>query len=584
MQISRREFLRILGMAGVAGMLPAGIQGCNSAADMYSFPGFGDIRLLHITDTHAQLMPVYYREPSLNLGFGEAFGRPPHLVGQAFLEYYKISAGSPFAYAYTSLDYVDAAQRFGKLGGFAHLKTLVDKMRGEFGREKTLLFDTGDTWQGSGTALWTKGTDMVDVCNLLGVDVMTGHWEFTHGAEVVRSNLERFKGDFVAQNVKVKEEALFDGVEAFDEMTGHAFRPYVMKELGGHRIAVIGQAFPYTPIANPQRFIPDWTFGINSMELQELVDKIRRDERPDAVILISHNGMDVDVKLAGEVNGMDVIFGGHTHDAVPRPFEVRNASGRTLVTNAGSNGKFLGVMDLELGNGTVRDYRYRLLPVFSNELGEDRNMKAMIDDIRKPYLDKLHQPLATTDSLLYRRGNFDGPFDKVICDALIARNDAQIALSPGFRWGTTLLPGQTVTMEHVLDQTCMTYPETYVRDMTGAQIGAILEDVADNLFNADPYYQQGGDMVRVGGMQYTINPSAVFGKRIENMRLSDGKPIDASAKYRVAGWATVGAQSPGEPVWESVAEYLKDVKTVEVNRSGSPVVKHAESNPGADFS
>jgi len=584
MQLSRRDFLRMLGIAGAAGLVPGLANSAPRTSDMYQMQGFGDVRLMHITDTHAQLMPIYYREPNLNLGLGEAFGRPPHLVTGSLLKYYGISPNTPLAHAYTPLNYVEAAQKYGKLGGFAHLKTLVEKARGEFGASKTLLFDTGDTWQGSGTAFWSRGTDMVDVCNLLGVDVMTGHWEFTYLEEEVRKNLAAFKGDFVAQNVKVKEDALFNGAKAFDENSGHAFRPYVMKELGKHRIAVIGQAFPYTPIANPSRFIPNWTFGINAIDLQELVRTIRAKEKPDAVVLISHNGMDVDIKLASEVTGIDVIFGGHTHDAVPQPFVVRNASGRTLVTNAGTNGKFLAVMDLKLGNGGVQEFRYKLLPVFANELKAHSGMQTLIDQIRAPHLDKLQKPLATAGTLLYRRGNFDGPFDQVICDALRKRNDAQIALSPGFRWGTSVLPGQTITMEHLLDQTCMTYPETYAREMSGMDIKNILEDVADNLFNPDPYYQQGGDMVRVGGMSYRIDPVAGFGKRIDEMRLDNGEVVEASKKYRVAGWATVGAKSPGEPVWDTVAAHLQDVKTVEIKKLNVPMLKNIGHNPGLDFS
>ena len=583
MSLSRREFLRLLGMAGAAGMIPGIASSKTLNTDIYQIQRFGDVRLLHITDTHAQLLPIYYREPSFNLGIGEALGRPPHLVTGSLLKYYGISSGSPLAHAFTPVNYVDAAQKYGKVGGFAYLKTLVDKVRGEFGSAKTLLFDSGDTWQGSGTAFWSKGADMVEVCNLLGVDVMTGHWEFTYLENEVRKNIAAFKGDFVAQNVKVKEDAVFNGAVAYDEKTGHAFRPYVIKELGKHRIAVVGQAFPYTPIANPGRFIPDWTFGINASDLQELVNMIRSKDKPDAVVLISHNGMDVDIKLAREVTGIDVIFGGHTHDAVPRPFEVRNSKGRTLVTNGGTNGKFLGVMDLKLANGGVKEYRYRLLPVFANELSADPSMQALIDRIRAPHLDKLQKSLATAGSLLYRRGNFDGPYDQVICDALRKRNDATIALSPGFRWGTTVLPGQTITMEHVLDQTCMTYPETYARDMSGMEIKNILEDVGDNLFNPDPYYQQGGDMVRVGGMSYRIDPSAPIGQRIDEMRLENGEPLDASKKYRVAGWATVGAQSNGEPIWDTVASYLQDVKTVEIRKLNVPVLKNAGNNPGLDF-
>ncbi len=583
MQLSRRDFLRILGLAGAAGLIPGLASSRTPGTDIYDMQEFGDIRLLHITDTHAQLMPVYYREPSMNLGLGSSLGRPPHLVTGSLLKYYGISPDSPLVHAYTPVNYVGAAERFGKVGGFAHLKTLVERMRGEFGSEKTLLFDGGDTWQGSGTAYWNRGMDMVEACNLLGVDVMTGHWEFTYLQDEVRKNIAAFKGDFVAQNVKVREDALFGGAQAFDEASGHTFRPYVMKTLGKHRIAVIGQAFPYTPIANPSRFIPDWTFGINAIDLQQLVDTVHSKEKPDAVVLLSHNGMDVDIKLAQDVTGIDVIFGGHTHDGVPQPFEVKNAKGRTLVTNAGSNGKFLGVMDLKLGGGGKKEYRYRLLPVFANELPANKEMQSLIDRIRAPHLATLQKPLATAGGLLYRRGNFDGPFDQVICDALRKRNEAQIALSPGFRWGTTVLPGQTITMEHVLDQTCMTYPETYARDMTGQDIRNILEDVADNLFNPDPYYQQGGDMVRVGGMTYRIDPTANMGSRIDEMRLENGERIEASKKYRVAGWATVGAKSPGEPVWETVAAHLQELKSVEIHKLNTPVLRNIGNNPGLDL-
>ncbi len=584
MELTRREFLRILGFAGAAGLVPGIASAGLRSGGLYDVARFGDVRLMHLTDTHAQLLPVYYREPSVNIGLGDAAGRPPHLVTRAFMNYFGIAPDSKLAYAFTPVNFSAAAERYGKLGGYAHIKTLVDRLRGDFGREKTLLLDSGDTWQGSGTAFWTRGADMVEVSNVLGVDVMTGHWEFTYLAEEVLKNLQAFRGDFVAQNVKVKEEALFGGARAFDEQTGHAFKPYVIKTLGRHRVAVVGQAFPYTPIANPSRFIPDWTFGINAVDLQQLVDTVRAKEKADAVVLVSHNGMDVDVKLAGQVSGIDVIFGGHTHDAVPKPLVVRNRGGRTLVTNAGSNGKFLGVMDLKFSGGRVSEYRYRLLPVFSNELPAHAGMQQAIDRIRAPYLKQLEEPLATAGTLLYRRGNFDGPFDQLICDALRQRNEAQIALSPGFRWGTTILPGQTITMEHVLEQTCMTYPETYAREMTGQQIKEVLEDVADNLFNPDPFYQQGGDMVRVGGMNYRIDPSAPSGQRIDEMRLENGETIEASRNYRVAGWATVGAKSPGEPVWDTVAAYLRDHRHVEVRKLNTPSLKNVGTNPGMDLS
>jgi sulfur-oxidizing protein SoxB len=354
--------------------------------------------------------------------------------------------------------------------------------------------------------------------------------------------------------------------------------------VGGARIAVIGQAFPYTPIANPQRFIPNWTFGIQDEAMQSLVNQVRENEKVDALVVLSHNGMDVDLKMASLVTGIDVIFGGHTHDGMPAPTVVSNSGGKTLVTNAGSNGKFLGVMDLDVGKGKVKDFHYRLVPVFSNLIDPDPDMQKYIEQVREPYRDKLAEKLAVADDLLYRRGNFNGTFDQVICDALRNVLDAQIALSPGFRWGTTVLPGQDITLDHVMDQTCITYPETYRREMTGEEIKLILEDVADNLFNQDPYYQQGGDMVRVGGLDYEIDPNQKIGSRITNMQLDDGSAVEAGKKYTVAGWATVGAPSPGEPVWDIVAEYLRDAKVAKINKFNSPKIKGVSGNLGiADY-
>ncbi len=579
MAISRREFIRIMSLAGAAGLLPRAAF-AQDPARLYDLPRFGNVSLLHFTDCHAQLLPVYFREPNVNLGLAAAHGQPPHLVGERLLQHFGLQPGSPEAHAFTYLDFAAAAERFGKVGGFAHLATLVKRLRAERGEGNTLLLDGGDTWQGSGTAYWTRGRDMVDACNLLGVDVMTGHWEYTYQDTEVLANIERFAGEFVAQNVRVKEDALFDGFPAYDEDTGHAFQPYTVRELGSARVAVIGQAFPYTPIANPQRFIPNWTFGIRDDPLQELVEEIRDSEQPDIVVLLSHNGMDVDLKLASRVSGIDAIFGGHTHDGVPHPTVVDNPGGRTLVTNAGSNGKFLGVMDLDVRGGKLRDYRYRLLPVFANYLPADPEMQRYIEQVRAPYLEKLAEPLAVADVLLYRRGNFNGTFDQVICDALTEVLDAQIALSPGFRWGTTVLPGQTITMEHVLDQTGMTYPETYVREMSGQQLLAILEDVADNLFNPDPYYQQGGDMVRVGGLDYDIAPGAEIGSRIRNARLNNGEALSAAKNYKVAGWATVGSVSPGPPVWDVVADYLRERKTARIGHFNTPGIIDVGDNPG----
>ena len=581
--MDRREFLTIMGAASAAGLLPIS-RSAYSQGDVYSQPPFGNARLLHFTDCHAQLEPVYFREPNVNLGIGEASGRPPHLVGAHLLDYAGIKAGTQNAHAFTYLDFAKAAETYGKVGGFAHLKTLVDRQRAEVADGQSLLLDGGDTWQGSATALWTRGKDMVEACNRLGVDIMTGHWEFTYQQEEILENIKSFKSEFIAQNVFVTEEAMFDDAPVYDEDTGHAFKPFTIREMGGRRVAVIGQAFPYTPIANPARFIPDWSFGIRDADMQELVDKIRSEHRPDAVIVLSHNGMDVDIKMASIVTGVDFILGGHTHDAVPKPVVVNNPGGKTVVTNAGSNGKFLAVLDLDLGEGKVNDFRYRLLPVFSNLLAADAGMLEYINGVRQPYADKLNEPLAVAESLLYRRGNFNGTFDQVICDAMRAVGGAQIALSPGFRWGTSILPGQTITMERLMDQTAMTYPETYVRDMQGSELKMILESVADNLFHEDPYYQQGGDMVRVGGLSYSCDPSLAMGERIGNLSLHDGTPLEADKTYKVAGWATVGAKSPGPPIWDVVAEYLRDRKVIRVDELETPRLINVAGNKGiADY-
>lgn len=577
--MDRRDFIRILGAGAAAGVIP-GCAASTSATDPYEQKPFGNVRLLHFTDCHAQLLPVYFREPNVNIGVGNAAARPPHLVGQRLLDSLQVPATDLERHALTYLEFADAARVYGKVGGFSHLKTLVDQLRSEVTAGSSLLLDGGDTWQGSATALWTRGKDMVDACNILGVDIMTGHWEFTYQDKEVLENIRRFSGEFLAQNVRVTEEALFDGAAAFDEDSGHAFKPYTIREMGDRRVAVIGQAFPYTPIANPSRFIPDWTFGIRDSDLQELVDEIRGNEKPDAVIVLSHNGMDVDVKMASKVSGIDAILGGHTHDGIPEPLLVQSPSGKTLVSNAGSNGKFLAVLDLDVGVGKLNGYRYRLLPVFANLIAADTTMQSHIQQVREPYLDKLNEPLAKAESLLYRRGNFNGTFDQVICDALLESGDAEIALSPGFRWGTSVLPGDTITMERVMDQTAMTYPETYVREMSGAEIKTILESVADNLFHEDPYYQQGGDMVRVAGLNYTCTPTAGMNKRIADLRLDDGARLDADKNYKVSGWATVGSKSPGRPVWDVVADYLRARETIKVDTVNTPALKGVAGNAG----
>ena len=578
--MNRREFLNLLAIAAASGMnLKAGDAfGANPAADLYDFKTFGNVHFLHFTDCHAQLLPVHFREPNVNLGVADAIGRPPHLVGQALLDHFRMNPliapkgqardlARNVAHAFTHIDFARAARLYGKTGGFAHLATLVKKLRAA--RPGALLLDGGDTWQGSATALWTHGQDMIDACKLLGVDVMTGHWEFTLGAKRVEEVVAKdFKGqvDFVAQNIKTAD------------FGDPVFAPYVMREMNGVPVAIVGQAFPYTPIANPRHLVADWNFGIQDENLQKTVNEARA-KGAVAVILLSHNGMDVDIKLASRVTGIDAIMGGHTHDGVPQPLIVTNASGQTLVTNAGSNAKFLGVLDLEVRDRRVVDFRYKLLPVFSRYLKADAEMQALIDRVRAPYKAKLDEKLAVTEGLLYRRGNFNGTLDQVILDALMEVKGADLAFSPGFRWGTSLLPGQTITLDHVMDQTAITYPYVTLNEFTGEQIKTIMEDVADNLFNPDPYYQQGGDMVRVGGMTYTCDPVAKMGGRISAMRLK-GKPIEADKKYKVAGWAPVAEGAKGEPIWELVAGYLRSKKVIKPVKLNLPVIKGMQGNPG----
>ncbi|WP_369720469.1 thiosulfohydrolase SoxB [Bradyrhizobium sp. LLZ17] len=578
MAIRRRDFLKSTAAAAATLGVPR-LARAAEAASIYDIERFGNARILHLTDTHAQLNPVYFREPSVNIGIGEMAGRPPHLVGRAFLERFGIRPDSADAHAFTCVEFEKSATRFGKLGGFAHLKTLIDRLRGDAGEKHSVLVDGGDLWQGTGLANIMQGRDMVEAANLLGVEAMTGHWEFTYGEQTLRNNLERFKGEFLAQNVFLTEEAAFNDAPAFDRASGRVFKPSTIKELGGYRVAIIGQAFPYVPIAHPKRFTPDWTFGIREEELQKHVDALRGADKVDAVILLSHNGMDVDLKLASRVTGIDVILGGHTHDAVPQPVAVKNPSGMTLVTNAGSNGKFLAVLDLALDKGKVRDVKYHLLPVYSELLKPDPAMAELIGRVRAPFATDWSEKIATPDRLLYRRDNFAGPVDDLICTALRTELDAEIALSPGFRWGVTALPGQPLTMEDLLAETAITYSETYVQEMTGAEIKNVLEDVCDNLFNTDPYYQQGGDMVRAGGLSYTCTPTNAIGSHISDLKLDSGKTLLAAHRYKVAGWASVNAQQ-GAPAWDVVSNYLRSGRMMPERLGSGVTLKGVEGNPG----
>ena len=562
--MDRREFNKMLALGLAAGLSLPGMAPRTQAA--YDIARFGNVHLLHMTDAHAQLLPVYYREPQVNIGLHGALNKAPHLVGEALLGAYGIALKSRESHAFTYLDFVAAAEQYGRVGGFAHLATLVKRIKAN--RPGALLLDGGDLWQGSATSLWTRGQDMVDASKLLGIDIMTGHWEFTLGTdrvlEIVEEDLDGHI-EFLAHNIKDLDfgDPIFPG--------------HTIREMNGVPVAIIGQAFPYTPIANPGYLTEGWTFGIQERELQNKIDAVRA-EGAQVVALLSHNGADTDIKLASRVTGLDAILGGHTHDAIPRAIEVKNPQGMTLVTNAGSNGKFLGVLDFDVRDGKIKDWSYQLLPVFADMLPADREMAQLITDIRAPYETQLKEVLATTEGLLYRRGNFNGSFDQLICNALIDELDADLSLSPGFRWGTTVLPGESITMEDLMSQVAITYPAVTLTEMKGDFLKVVLEDVADNLFNPDPYYQQGGDMVRVGGLDYSIAPMADAGNRISAMALA-GQDIDTSRTYKVAGWASV-QQVEGEPVWDVVARWLRSKKTIDTLEVNQPQVLGISDNAG----
>ncbi len=573
MYLSTREFLQVMGAGTMAGLglgAYAEADAATAANGLYDIPKFGNVSFLHMTDCHAQLKPIYFREPNVNLGFGSMKNQLPHLVGEFLLKTAGVRPGIAEAHALTHLDFEKAARRYGKVGGFAHMATLVKRMKAS--RPGAVFLDGGDTWQGSGTALWTRGQDMVEASKLLGVELMTGHWEFTLGMERVKEIIDKdFAGqiEFIAQNIKT------------NDFGDPVFKPWVMREINGVPCAIIGQAFPYCPIANPRYLMADWGFGIQEESMQKAVDDARA-KGAQVVFLLSHNGMDVDLKMASRVTGIDAIMGGHTHDGMPVARVISNSLGKTIVTNSGSNGKFLGVLDLDVRGGKVQDYRYKLLPVFANMLPADKAMDALITRVRAPYEAKLGEKLAVNDGFLYRRGNFNGTGDQLLLDALMDVQGAEISFSPGFRWGTTLLPGQAITREWLMDMTAITYPYTTLTEMTGETIKAILEDVADNLFNPDPYYQQGGDMVRVGGMSYSCRPTNGMGQRIDDLRLK-GKPIEADRKYKVAGWAPVSEEAKntgGKPIWDLVEPWLKAKGRISMPVLNLPKLQGLDGNQG----
>ncbi|MEO1205966.1 MAG: thiosulfohydrolase SoxB [Pseudomonadota bacterium] len=564
--ITRRDFLQaavatgaIVSGAGAGTWTAlAAQQKLMSQEDLLSFPTQGNVTLVHLTDIHAQLKPIFFREPSINIGVGEAAGLPPHISGEAFLKAYDIEPESPDAYALSSVDFAALAESYGRMGGADRIATVLKSIRAER-RDNMLFLDGGDTWQGSYTSLKTKGADMVEVMNALGPDAMTAHWEFTYGGDRVREIIEDLPFAFLGGNIFDTEwdEPAFEAMKMFDR--------------GGVKIAVIGQAFPYLPIANPRWMFPDLSFGVREQQIQVNVDKARA-AGAQLVVLLSHNGFDVDRKVASNVNGIDVILTGHTHDALPEPVIV----GKTLLIASGSHGKFVSRLDLDVQGGEVKGYAFKLIPIFSDVIEPDKEIGALVDKVRAPFEAELKTVLGTTNSLLYRRGNFNGTFDDLICDALLDVREADIALSPGFRWGTSVLPGQDITVEDLYNATGMTYPSAYRMEMTGARIKEILEDVADNLFNPDPYYQQGGDMVRVGGMGYAIDVRGAAGSRLSGMTLlKTGEKIDASKNYTVAGWASVNESVEGPPIWDVVTQYIQKQGTIDLAPNASVKVLNA---------
>ena len=558
--ISRRDFLQVsmaasalYGASGFGNWGRLAAQQRLTQDDLLNFDTFGNVTLIHVTDIHAQMKPIYFREPEINLGVGGARGQMPHITGADFRRAYGIADGSPSHYALTYNDFSALAGTYGRVGGLDRVATVINAIRAD--RPDALLLDGGDTWHGSYTCYHTAGQDMVNVMNALNPDAMTFHWEFTLGSERVQEIVENLPFAALGQNI-------FDA--EWDEPTD-LFPPYKMFERGGTKIAVIGQAFPYMPIANPGWMFPEYSFGIRDERMQEMVDEVR-DMGAEVVVVLSHNGFDVDKKMAGRVSGIDVILSGHTHDALPEPVLVNE----TIIVASGSNGKFVSRVDLDVRDGRMMGFKHKLIPIFSDVITPDAQVAALIDEQRAPYINELTEVIGQSESLLYRRGNFNGSWDDLICQALIEEREADISMSQGVRWGPSILPGQDITREDIWNVTSMTYGKAYRTEMTGEFIHVILEDVADNLFNVDPYYQQGGDMVRIGGMGYRIDINQPQGSRISELTLlKTGERIDPAKNYVVAGWASVNEGTEGPQIWDVVEDYIRKQGTVSVAPNNS---------------
>lgn len=561
--ISRREFLQasvaasaLFGASGFGNWSKVAAQQSLTQDDLLRFDTFGNVSLIHVTDIHAQLKPIWFREPEFNFGVGDVRGLPPHVTGQDFLNLYNLTPGSREAYALTYQDFVALGREYGKMGGLDRIATVVKAIRAD--RSDAILLDGGDTWHGSMSSYLSRGQDMVNLMNLLGTEAMTSHWEWTFGTDRVMELMEQLNFPFLGQNIF---DAEWD--EPYEDIPSYTFF-----DRGGVKVAVIGQAFPYTPIANPRWMFPEFSFGIRDERMQEMVDEVRSDGA-DVVVVLSHNGFDVDRKMAGRVNGIDVILTGHTHDALPEPVLV----GETLLIASGSHGKFVTRLDLDVRDGRMMGFRHKLIPIFSDVIAPDAEMAAAIEAERAPYKDQMEEVVGTSDSLLYRRGNFAGTWDNLICDAVMSERDVEIAMSPGVRWGASIMPGQDITREDIHNVTSMTYGQVYRTEMTGEFIHTILEDVADNLFNTDPYYQQGGDMVRLGGLGYAIDISKPIGERITGLTLlRTGEALDPARSYTVGGWASVNEGTEGPMIWDLVEAHIRKLGTVSAEPNGSVTV------------
>jgi len=568
MDISRRDFLQFAGALGLLSATGTNLFAGEAAkekikklsfSDLVEFKAKGKVSLLHICDMHAHIKPLYWREPSTLISAKNLVGTPGFICGDAFQEYYGTKSGSIDQYFDTHNDFEILAKKFGKMGGISHMKPMIDHVRKERGEKNVLLLDSGDTWQGTAVALKTGGEAIVDAQNYLGVDVMVGHWEFTYGKERVFELIKKFKGEFISQNV-------IDNDPFSDDFEELIFPPYTIKEVGGYKIGIIGQSFPFTSTANPKKFTEGWSFGLRHESLQKYINELRKEKKVDCIVVLSHDGFSVDQELAKKVKGVDFILSGHTHDPSPKPIVIND----TVILIAGSHGKYVGRLDIEIEKGKVKDYEFKLMPVASSLIPADKAGDELIAKWYKPYDKELNEVLGTTKNILYKRDTFYSTFDALIGTAIQEEMKSDIVFTPGYRWGTTVIPGDPITKDNVYEMTAITYPEVYTFELKGDKIAKLMEDIADNVFNENPLLQQGGDMSRLTGASYSIKIDAKSGKRISDFMIG-GKPIDLKKTYLVSSWGG-NLQNAGEnldkkkirEVYEVVSDYIRKEKVIDI--------------------